>query len=517
MLVQPQDLGIGRLFESVRDAIVVAEANTGQIVLWNPAATEIFGYSYAEAFKLRVEALVPAYLRAQHRAGMSRYLETGHGPYIDSRTVLDLPALRKTGEEIRIEMTLSTISPVHDSGSEGRFVLAIIRDVTERKRMEEALRESEEQFRALIQNALDLVMVTEADGTIRYISPSAKRVLGYLPEEVVGTNTADYVHPDDVEKAFGEFAEALAKPGVYSVAVETRVRHKDGSWRCLEGIANNMLNDPITRGVVFNHRDVTDRKQTERDLSQRAGELAIANAELEQFAYSISHDLQAPLRSTISFSQILLEDYADELDEEGKDYLGRVATAGQRMSQMMEGLLILSRLMSVGMHREMVNLRALAENITQGLQQSAPERSVEFAMDGNLVVEGDRRLLKTLLENLLGNAWKFTLKQPQARIELGTLEHGGVAAYFVRDNGVGFDMTYADKLFGVFQRLHGADEFEGMGLGLATAARIVRRHGGRVWAEGKVGRGATVYFTLQHGAELELNAGQGAKNERSEL
>ncbi|MDQ4063437.1 MAG: PAS domain S-box protein [Actinomycetota bacterium] len=515
--MQPQDLGIGRLFESVRDAIVVAEANSGQIILWNQAATEIFGYSRAEAFKLRVEALVPAYLKERHRSGMLRYLETGHGHYIDSHAVLDLPALRKTGEEIRIEMTLSPISPVHGSGSEGRFVLAIIRDVTERKRIEEALRESEEQFRALIQNALDLVTVTEADGTIRYISPSAKRVLGYLPEEMIGTNTADYVHPDDVEKAFGEFAEALAKPGVHSVAVETRFLHKDGSWRWLEGIANNMLNDPITRGVVFNSRDVTDRKQAERDLSQRASELAIANAELEQFAYSISHDLQAPLRSTISFSQILLEDYADELDEEGKDYLGRVVAAGQRMSQMMEGLLTLSRLMSVGMRRETVSLRALAESIVQGLQQSAPERSVKFAMDGNLMVEGDRRLLKTLLENLMANAWKFTLKQPRARIELGTFEQGGVAAYFVRDNGVGFDMNYAGKLFGVFQRLHGADEFEGMGLGLAAVARIVRRHGGQVWAEGEVGRGATIYFTLQHGAGSELNTGQGAKNERLEL
>jgi len=517
LLVQPQDLGIGKLFQSVRDAIVVAEANTEQIVLWNPAATEIFGYSHAEAFKLRVEALVPAYLRAQHRTGLVRYRETGHGPYIDSRTVLELPALRKTGEEIRIEMTLSPISPVQDSGCEGRFVLAIIRDVTERKRTEEALRESEGQFRTLIQNALDLVMVTEADSTIRYISPSSKRVLGYLPEEMIGTNTADYVHPDDLEKAFGEFAEALAEPGVHSVAVETRVRHKDGSWRWLEGIANNMLNDPDTRGVVFNHRDITDRKQAEGDLAQRAAELAIANAELEQFAYSISHDLRAPLRSTISFSQILLEDYADELDEVGKDYLNRVAAAGQQMVQMMEGLLSLSRLMSVEVRRETVNLRALAESITQGLKQRAPERDVDFAMDGDLVVEGDLWLLRTLLENLLDNAWKFTLKQPRARIELGTLEHGSVVTYFVRDNGAGFDMTYADKLFGVFQRLHGADEFEGMGLGLARVARIVRRHGGRVWAEGEVGRGATIYFTLHRGAAgSKSNADQGAKNERSE-
>ncbi len=494
--VRPRDVGIGKLFERVRDAVVVAEAGTGRIVLWNPAATEIFGYSPAEALELRVEALVPDHLKARHRAGMSRYLETGRGDYIGSRAVLDLPALRKTGEEIHVELTLSPVDLVHGSESEGRFVLAIVRDVTERKRMEEALRESEGRFRALIQNALDLVMVTEADGAIRYISPSSERVLGYSPQEMLGTNTADYVHPDDLEKAFAEFAEVLSGPGVHPVAVETRVRHKDGSWRWLEGIANNMLGDPSIKGVVFNHRDVTDRKQAERELAQRAAELAIANAELEQFAYSISHDLRAPLRSVTSFSQILLEDYADELDEEGKDYLERVATAGQRMVHMVEGLLNLSRVMRVEMHRETVDLRALAGSIAQGLKQSDPERRVEFAIDGDLVAEGDRWLLRTVLENLLDNAWKFTGEQPRARIELGVVEHEGVPAYFVRDDGAGFDMAYADKLFGVFQRLHGADEFEGTGIGLATVARIVRRHGGRVWAEGKVGRGATFYFTL---------------------
>ena len=496
MSVRPRDLGIGRLFESVRDAVVVAEAGNGRILLWNPAATGIFGYSAAEALGLRVEALVPDYLRAKHRAGMSRYLETGQGDYIDSGAVLDLPALHKSGEEIRVELTLSPIVPADGSEVEGRLVLAIVRDVTGRKRVEEALRESEGRFRALIQNALDLVMVTEADGTIRYINPASERVLGYSPEEMTGTNTADYVHPDDLEKAFAELAEALSEPGVHPVAVETRVRHRDGSWRWLEGIANNMLDDPGVRGVVFNHRDVTDRKQAERELAQRAAELAIANAELEQFAYSISHDLRAPLRSATSFSQILLEDYADELDEEGKDYLERVAAAGQRMVQMVEGLLNLSRVMRVEIQRETVDLRALAGSITQGLRQSDPERRVEFAIDGDLVAEGDRRLLKTVLENLLGNAWKFTGKQPRAKIEFGTVEHGDAPVYFVRDDGVGFDMAYADKLFRVFQRLHSPDEFEGTGIGLATVARIVRRHGGRVWAEGEVGRGATFYFTL---------------------
>jgi PAS domain S-box-containing protein len=233
-------VGIGRLFESIRDAVVVAEADTGRIVLWNPAATEIFGYSSTEALELRVDDLVPDRLKAQHRAGLDHYRETGHGVYIDSRVPLDLPAVRKTGEEIRIEMSLAPVSPIDGATAGGRLALAIIRDTTERKRIEKRLREREGRFRALIQNALDIIMVTDADGTIRYLSPSVERTLGYRPEEMLGTNTGDYVHPDDLEKGFKELAEALAKPGVHPVAVETRVRHKDGTWRWLEGIANNL-------------------------------------------------------------------------------------------------------------------------------------------------------------------------------------------------------------------------------------------------------------------------------------
>lgn len=510
--MQPQDLGIGKLFESVRDAVVVAETNTGRIVLWNPAATEIFGYSLSEALKLRIDALVPEHVNPQHWAGLARYRETGHGKYIDSGALLDLPALHKTGEEIRIEMSLTSISTSHNVAVDGPFALALIREVTERKRTEEALRESEEWSSTLIRNALDLIMVTEADGTIRYISPSSERVLGYLPEEVVGTNTADYVNPDDLEKAFDELAKVLSKSGVHPVAVETRVRHKDGTWRWLEGIANNQLDDPSIRGVVFNHRDVTDRKQTERELAQRAAELAIANAELEQFAYSISHDLRASLRTVTSFSQILLEDYADELDEDGKGCLRRVAAAGRRMVQMTEGLLNLSRVMRTQMHRKPVNLSELAEGIALGLKQGDPERKVEFEIEGDLVAEGDRRLLESALYHLLSNAWKFTGKQPRARIEFGATEHEGMVAYFVRDDGVGFDITYADKLFGVFQRLHHMDEFEGTGIGLATVARIVRRHGGRVWAEGEVGRGATISFTLWDSADFTSPSSRGAIN-----
>ncbi len=492
--MKPRDVGIGKLFESIRDAVVVAEADTGQIVLWNPAATEIFGYSPTEALELRVDDLVPDRLKAQHRAGLDRYRETGHGPYVDSRVLLDLPAVHKTGEEIRIEMSLAPVSPIDDAAAGGRLALAIIRDITERKRIEERLRESEERFRALIQNALDIIMVTDADGTIRYMSPSVERMLGYRPEEMLGTNTADYVHPDDLEKGFKELAEALAKPGVHPVAVETRVRHKDGTWRWLEGIANNLLEDPSVRGLVFNHRDVTERKQAERELARRAAELASSNAELEQFAYSVAHDLRAPLRGISGFSQVLLEDYAAGLDEKGRDYLRRVMIAGQRMGRLIDGLLELSRVTRAEIRYETVDLSGLVEGIAEELKQSDPERRVEFVIEKGLVAEGDRQLLRVALENLLSNAWKFTEKR--ARIEFGVATHEGAPAYFVRDNGVGFDMAYADKLFGVFQRLHGPDEFEGTGIGLAMTACIVQRHGGRMWAEGEVGRGATISFTL---------------------
>ena len=482
------------MFESIRDAVVVAEAATGQIVLWNPAATEIFGYSPTEALELRIDDLVPECLKAQHRAGLDRYRETGHGSYVDSGVLLDLPAAHKTGEEIRIEMSIAPVSPIDDTAAGECLALAIIRDTTERKRIEKRLRESEGRFRALIQNALDIIMVTESDGTIRYMSPSVERTLGYRPEEMLGTNTGDYVHPDDLEKGFKELAEALAKPGVHPVAVETRVRHKDGTWRWLEGIANNLLEDPSVRGLVFNHRDVTERKQAERELARRAAELASSNAELEQFAYSVAHDLRAPLRGISGFSQVQLEDHADGLDETGRDYLKRVMVAGQRMGRLIDGLLELSHVTRTETRYEMVDLSGLVESIAEELKRSDLERRVQFVIEKGLSAEGDRRLLRVALENLLSNAWKFT--KERARIEFGVVKQEGEPAFFVRDDGIGFDTAYADKLFGAFQRLHGRDEFEGTGIGLAMAARIVQRHGGRIRAEGEVERGAAIYFTL---------------------
>jgi light-regulated signal transduction histidine kinase (bacteriophytochrome) len=232
------------------------------------------------------------------------------------------------------------------------------------------------------------------------------------------------------------------------------------------------------------------------DLQQANAAAQAANRELEAFSYSVAHDLRAPLRSIDGFSLALLEDCADLLDDNGRQHLRFVREAAQDMSELIDGLLGLSRVTRSDLRREAVDLGELARNIFAQLRRAMPDRAVETIVGDDLAVDGDVRLLRGVLENLIGNAWKFTRDRAPARIELGATQQGRERVYFVRDNGAGFDMTYAGKLFGAFQRLHSATEFEGTGIGLATVQRIVHRHGGRIWAESKVDHGATFFFTL---------------------
>jgi light-regulated signal transduction histidine kinase (bacteriophytochrome) len=231
-------------------------------------------------------------------------------------------------------------------------------------------------------------------------------------------------------------------------------------------------------------------------LRKNAAELTAANAELDAFAYSVSHDLRAPLRSIDGFSQVLLEDYGAQLDDAGKDSLQRVRAASQRMGTLIDDLLKLARVTRAEVRTEEVDLSGMAREIVTELEQAAAGRTVEFAIAPGLTARGDARLLRVALDNLLRNGWKYTARKAPARVEFGVKSENGERVFMVRDNGAGFDMQYADKLFGVFQRLHTAAEFEGTGVGLATVRRIIARHGGRIWAEGAVDRGATFYFTL---------------------
>jgi len=298
---------------------------------------------------------------------------------------------------------------------------------------------------------------------------------GYLikpfnDQEMLATiEVALYKHGADeaLRKAYGD--------------LERRVQERTSSLRA----ANEQI-----------QKEIAELKRAEGEAKAYAAQLEASNKELEAFSYSVSHDLRAPLRSIDGFSQATLEDYGDRLDAQGKDYLRRIRAGSQRMGQLIDDLLALSRLTRQEMRRQPADLSAMAKAIAGDLREAHPERRVDFVIAEEAVAQGDRRLLRVVLENLLGNAWKFTGKHPHASIEFGVTGDGGGPAYFVRDNGAGFDMAYAGKLFGAFQRLHRADEFPGTGIGLATVQRIVRRHGGRVWAEGEMGQGATFYFTL---------------------
>ncbi len=242
--------------------------------------------------------------------------------------------------------------------------------------------------------------------------------------------------------------------------------------------------------------------QLEQRVTERTIELERANKELEAFSYSVSHDLRTPLRAIDGFSQALLEDYAEKLDETGRDYLARVRAGAQRMGHLIDDLLKLARVSRAELHPDQVDLSAIAKNIVDELRENNPQRNVVVNITSGLTSHGDAQLLRIALENLLNNAWKYTGKRTEAHIEFGMRTHNGEACYFIEDNGAGFDMAYASKLFGAFQRLHDAKDFPGTGVGLATVQRIIHRHGGHIWAEAAVDRGSVFYFTLPTAQEI---------------
>jgi PAS domain S-box-containing protein len=359
-------------------------------------------------------------------------------------------------------------------------------------------------LRGLLESAPDGIVVVDTSGAIVLVNTQTQKMFGYEERELIGQPVEVFL-PDrwrarHVEHRQEYFQNPATRP--MGIGLSLAGRRHDGSEFPVE-ISLSPMPTPDGVLVIGVVRDVTERQHVEEQvralnetLARRIAELDVVNKELEAFSYSVSHDLRAPLRSIDGFSQALIEEYAEPLGETAADYLRRIRAATQRMGELIDDLLDLSRVTRREMRHEDVDLSALAAAVIGDLTKAEPPRALEVQIAAGLVGRGDAHLLRVLLENLLGNAWKFTSGQTPARIEFGARREGDRLVYFVRDNGVGFDMAYAHKLFGAFQRLHAATEFPGTGIGLATVERIVHRHGGRVWAHSEVGQGAMFSFTL---------------------
>jgi PAS domain S-box-containing protein len=339
-------------------------------------------------------------------------------------------------------------------------------------------------------------------GHVIHWNAGAERLYGYTKEEIVGAAISAFYPPEADESApEKELARVMASGFDHVEGLRLR---KDGA-QFLADISITAIRDEAGQLVGFTKvaRDITEDRRAEaarveavEELRQRTADLSAANEELEAFAYSVSHDLRAPLRGIDGFSQAVLEEYSDRLDDKGKDYLIRLRSASQRMGLLIDDILNLSRISRVEPGHERVDLSAIATSTAADMREREPDRQVEFVIEEGVMARGDSRFLSIVFENLYANALKFTSTHAHARIEFGCEQTDGESVYFVRDDGVGFDMAYSDQLFVPFHRLHTQTDFPGSGIGLATIRRIVRRHGGRTWAHGEVDRGATVYFTL---------------------
>lgn len=380
----------------------------------------------------------------------------------------------------------------------------LIREQEETVRDAIRQKQSEKRFRGLLEAAPDAMVVVDQQGMIQLVNSQTEKLFGYDRLEVVGHPVEVLVpkrfRKKHVKNREGYYLEHPVRP--MGIGLELFGLRKNGTEFPIE-LSLSPLETEGGLLVSAAIRDVTQRKRMEEDvqklnddLKQRAAQLEAANKELEAFSYSVSHDLRAPLRSIDGFSHVLLEDYSDQLPDEGRNYLERVRAAAQRMAVLIDDLLNLSRVTRTALQPKFINLSKMAEEILQGLQEHQSERTAKISIIPDLMVEADPHLMHIVLENLLSNAWKFTSKQEQTLIEFGQKAHTKERTFYVRDNGVGFNMEYADKLFGVFQRLHSVSEFPGTGVGLATVQRIISIHGGHIWAESAEGKGTTFYFTL---------------------
>ncbi len=477
---------LAELVELAHDAIFVRDLS-GLITFWNQGAVQTYGWRREESLgKVSYDLLkteFPLPLKEIEKQMLARDSWEG-----------ELVQTTRDGRRVILD---SRWVLVRDNAGHPKAILEINHDVTDRRQMDA-------KFRGLLESAPDAIVVAGMDSRIALVNAQTERLFGYPRQELLQKSVEVLVPEGSRGGHHGNWASLFHEARTRSLgpSLEFYGRRKDGTEFPLE-ISLSPFDTGAETLVSSGIRDVTDRKRVEAgirklnaELEKRGADLEATNRELETFAYSVSHDLRAPLRAIDGFSQVLMEDYGEKLDAEGQNCLSRVRAATQRMGELIDCLLGLARLNRQEVQRSNVDLSAVAGAIAENLRQSDPGREVDFVIAPGAQAQGDRHLLEVALQNLLANAWKFTGKNPHARIEFGVSGENGKSVFFVRDNGAGFDMAYASKLFGTFQRLHAQGEFEGHGIGLATVRRVINRHGGRIWAEGQVGKGATFSFTL---------------------
>jgi len=496
---------LAAIVDSSDDAIIGKDFES-RVVSWNAGAERLFGYTAAEMLGQPVTRLLAPDRAAEELRIVEEVRRSGIRHYETVRH-------RKDGRPVELSLT---VSPIKNARGDVIGLSSIARDITERKQAERAVRESRARLSGIIGSAMDAIISVDANQRITIFNEAAEKMFNCPAGEALGQPLDRFI-PARFREAHHAHVAAFGQTGVTSRAM--------GNLQPLSGLRADGEEFPIEASISHIEvggqqtytvilRDITERKRSEAqilqlnaDLEQRVVErtleLSTANKELESFTYSVAHDLRAPLRHIDAYTKILEEDFTAALPQEAQHYLKNIRTSAGKMSLLVDDLLNLARVGRQELRRQATPLSGLVDEVLADLKPETAGRKLVWHIQPLPAVECDPGLMKQVFANLLSNAVKYTRPRPVAVIEVGYRKANGNSAVFVRDNGVGFNMKYADKLFGVFQRFHRAEEFEGTGVGLATVDRIVRKHGGHVWAEAAVDQGATFYFTV---AGLEATA-----------
>jgi PAS domain S-box-containing protein len=486
--LRASEVSYRRLFEAAKDGILILDVDTGRITDVNPFLFNLLGFSRGEMVGKTVGQLSPFRDIESNKVMLERLQKHGYVRYEN------LPLETRDGRHIAVEF----VSNVYEAGDQN-VIQCNVRDITERKHAEDALRASETSYRRLFEAAKDGILILDVDtGRITDVNPFLFNLLGFSRDEMVGKTVGELSPFKDIESN-KVMLERLQKDGYVryeNLPLETR----DGRHIAVEFVSN--VYEAGDHNVIqCNVRDITERKSAEDEVRRFNAELeervAQRTAQLESFSYSISHDLRAPLRHVIGSVEMLQRDTGPSLSGASLEHLTTISRSAERMGRLIDDLLGFSRIGQSEMRKTSVHLDELVRDALGDFKEETKGRAIAWEIHPLPSVRADRALLRMALVNLISNAVKFTGNRAESKIEIGCVPNAnGETVIFIRDNGAGFDQQYADKLFGVFQRLHNQDEFEGTGIGLANVRRIIVRHGGRVWAEGVPDGGATFYFSI---------------------